>query len=143
MRSSEKLVSPRHLARKAVIYVRQSTPHQVLANQESLKLQYALKKRARALGWRADDVEGYPRTGRHRPFLGGNPPFEELLGLVSATRHLRLQGIPDCRSRGRLRSDYHKRQAGLRPQKNALGDGASHHLLSDESGHREQSRARR
>src|SRR4051812_15119085 len=57
MRSSEQLVSPRHLARKAVIYVRQSTPHQVLANQESLKLQYALKKRARALGWRADDVE--------------------------------------------------------------------------------------
>lgn len=56
MRSSE-LVSPGHLARKAVIYVRQSTPHQVLANQESLKLQYALKKRATELGWRAADVE--------------------------------------------------------------------------------------
>jgi DNA invertase Pin-like site-specific DNA recombinase len=56
MRSSE-LVSPGHLARKAVIYVRQSTPHQVLANQESLKLQYALKKRAIELGWCADDVE--------------------------------------------------------------------------------------
>ncbi|MCA1837284.1 MAG: recombinase family protein [Actinobacteria bacterium] len=56
MRSSE-LVTPQHLARKAVIYVRQSTPHQVLANQESLKLQYALKKRAIELGWCADDVE--------------------------------------------------------------------------------------
>ncbi|MCA1837307.1 MAG: recombinase family protein [Actinobacteria bacterium] len=56
MRSSE-LVRPGHLARKAVIYVRQSTPHQVLANQESLKLQYALKKRAIELGWCADDVE--------------------------------------------------------------------------------------
>lgn len=56
MRSSE-LVTPQHLARKAVIYVRQSTPHQVLANQESLKLQYALKKRATELGWCADDVE--------------------------------------------------------------------------------------
>jgi DNA invertase Pin-like site-specific DNA recombinase len=56
MKSSE-LVSPGHLARKAVIYVRQSTPHQVLANQESLKLQYALKKRAIELGWCADDVE--------------------------------------------------------------------------------------
>jgi|SRR5215207_2170756 len=56
MRSSE-LVTPQHLARKAVIYVRQSTPHQVLANQESLKLQYALKKRATELGWCADDIE--------------------------------------------------------------------------------------
>jgi DNA invertase Pin-like site-specific DNA recombinase len=60
MRSSERsseLVSPGHLARKAVIYVRQSTPHQVLTNQESLRAQYALKKRATELGWRADDVE--------------------------------------------------------------------------------------
>ena len=56
MRSSE-LVSTGHLARKAVIYVRQSTPNQVLTNRESLKLQYALKKRAIELGWRADDVE--------------------------------------------------------------------------------------
>lgn len=51
------LVTPGHLARKAVIYVRQSTPHQVLTNRESLKLQYALKKRATDLGWRAEDVE--------------------------------------------------------------------------------------
>src|ERR671929_1826192 len=50
------LVMPRHLARKAIIYIRQSSPHQVLSNQESLRLQYALKDRARALGWHADDV---------------------------------------------------------------------------------------
>jgi DNA invertase Pin-like site-specific DNA recombinase len=56
MRSSE-LVTSQHLARKAVIYVRQSTPNQVLSNPESLKLQYALEERARGLGWRADDVE--------------------------------------------------------------------------------------
>jgi DNA invertase Pin-like site-specific DNA recombinase len=57
MSNSEQLVTAGHLARKAVIYVRQSTPHQVLTNQESLALQYALKKRAMALGWCADDVE--------------------------------------------------------------------------------------
>lgn len=56
MRSSE-FVTPQHLARKAVIYVRQSTPNQVLTNRESLRLQYALKERATRLGWRADDVE--------------------------------------------------------------------------------------
>ena len=45
------LVTPRHLCRKAVIYIRQSTPHQVLTNQESLRLQYALRQRACDLGW--------------------------------------------------------------------------------------------
>jgi DNA invertase Pin-like site-specific DNA recombinase len=45
------LVKSDHLDRKAVIYVRQSTPHQVITNQESLKLQYALSERARELGW--------------------------------------------------------------------------------------------
>ena len=55
--SKSELVTSEHLARKAVIYVRQSTPHQVLTNQESLALQYALKKRAADLGWHNDDVE--------------------------------------------------------------------------------------
>ena len=54
---NRELVSSQHLARQAVIYIRQSTPHQALSNQESLKLQYALKERALALGWRAEDIE--------------------------------------------------------------------------------------
>src|SRR5215213_9476429 len=51
------LGTPRHLCRKAVIYIRQSTPHQVLTNQESLRLQYALRQRAADLGWNKADVE--------------------------------------------------------------------------------------
>jgi len=51
------LVTLRHLCRKAVIYIRQSTPHQVLTNQESLRLQYALRQRARDLGWNDADIE--------------------------------------------------------------------------------------
>jgi DNA invertase Pin-like site-specific DNA recombinase len=51
------LVTPSHLARKALIYIRQSSPHQVLSNQESLRLQYALKQRAISLGWRSEDIE--------------------------------------------------------------------------------------
>ncbi|MGH9856077.1 MAG: recombinase family protein, partial [Blastocatellia bacterium] len=38
-------VTTQHLTRKAIIYIRQSTPHQVLTNQESLNLQYALRQR--------------------------------------------------------------------------------------------------
>ena len=55
--SSSELITTSHLIRKAVIYIRQSTPQQVLTNQESLRLQYALRERALDLGWREDEVE--------------------------------------------------------------------------------------
>jgi DNA invertase Pin-like site-specific DNA recombinase len=45
-----------HLERKALLYVRQSSQHQVLHNQESQRLQYAMKGRLQALGWRDIDV---------------------------------------------------------------------------------------
>jgi DNA invertase Pin-like site-specific DNA recombinase len=54
---TSELISTTHRTRKALIYIRQSTPHQVLTNQESLRLQYALQQRAVALGWQADDIE--------------------------------------------------------------------------------------
>jgi DNA invertase Pin-like site-specific DNA recombinase len=51
------LVKANHLNRKAVVYIRQSTPHQVVSNQESLRLQYALCHRARELGWHEADID--------------------------------------------------------------------------------------
>jgi DNA invertase Pin-like site-specific DNA recombinase len=51
------LITSAHLQKKAVIYVRQSTLTQVIFNQESLRLQYALEQRAQSLGWRAEDIE--------------------------------------------------------------------------------------
>ena len=51
------LVNADHLNRKAVIYIRQSTSHQVVGNQESLRLQYALCQLARDLGWREADID--------------------------------------------------------------------------------------
>lgn len=52
---SEK-ISARHLARRAVLYVRQSTQQQLSHNEESRRLQYAMRDRLRALGWRDIDV---------------------------------------------------------------------------------------
>jgi len=52
---SEK-ISPHHLARKAVVYVRQSSEKQVRQNKESQHLQYGLRDRARQLGWKEVDV---------------------------------------------------------------------------------------
>src|SRR5713101_4933407 len=45
-----------HLARRACVYIRQSTPGQVLHNLESQRRQYGLVDRARALGWQEIDV---------------------------------------------------------------------------------------
>src|SRR5260370_38627926 len=47
---SEK-IKPHHLQRKAILYVRQSSAHQVLHNRESSALQYAMRDRLTALGW--------------------------------------------------------------------------------------------
>ena len=52
---SEKL-KPQHLARKAVLYIRQSTAMQVAQNQESQRLQYGMEERLRALGWAEIEV---------------------------------------------------------------------------------------
>jgi DNA invertase Pin-like site-specific DNA recombinase len=66
-----------HLARRACVYIRQSTPGQVQHNLESQRRQYALVDRARALGWRdidvIDDDLGISGSGTHRP------GFERLL----------------------------------------------------------------
>src|ERR671922_1106535 len=72
MHNSE-LITPQHLARKAVIYIRQSTPHQVLSHQESLRLQYALGERAHQLGWPDEAIE----------------IIDDDLGLTAATAHHR------------------------------------------------------
>ena len=40
-----------HLARTACVYIRQSTPDQLVHNLESQRRQYGLAERARQLGW--------------------------------------------------------------------------------------------
>ena len=56
MQADMQKVRPEHLKRDAYLYVRQSTPRQVLENSESTKRQYALRQRAIALGWHADHI---------------------------------------------------------------------------------------
>src|SRR6202007_3024425 len=49
-------VRPHHLQRKAILYVRQSSAHQLLHNRESSALQYAMRDRLMALGWAEGEV---------------------------------------------------------------------------------------
>ena len=49
-------IRDRHWERLAIVYVRQSSPHQVLENRESRERQYALATLAQQFGWPADRV---------------------------------------------------------------------------------------
>ena len=53
--SAEK-IGAQHRARKAVLYVRQSSAHQVQHNRESQALQYAMRERLVRLGWSEIEV---------------------------------------------------------------------------------------
>src|SRR6266508_5759108 len=54
--STPSKVTAAHLARSAYLYVRQSTLRQVLEHTESTARQYALRQRAVALGWPAEQI---------------------------------------------------------------------------------------
>jgi DNA invertase Pin-like site-specific DNA recombinase len=49
-------IKAQHVSRKAILYVRQSSPYQVLNNLESQKLQYAMESHLRSLGWNEVEI---------------------------------------------------------------------------------------
>ena len=77
-------ITPEHLVRDAVVYVRQSTAFQVARNLESQRRQYGLTGRARQLGWPdvavIDDDLGRSGAGARRP------GFERLLAAICEGR---------------------------------------------------------
>jgi DNA invertase Pin-like site-specific DNA recombinase len=74
-------LTPDRLRRRAVVYVRQSSPGQVLHHQESQRRQYGLLDRARDLGFQEvaaiDDDLGRTASG-----LVERPGFQRLVGAV-------------------------------------------------------------
>jgi excisionase family DNA binding protein len=77
-------ITPDHLARQAIVYIRQSTADQVANNLESQRRQYNLPERARHLGWSdvavIDDDLGRSGGGIARP------GFEKLLAAICEGR---------------------------------------------------------
>ena len=45
-----------HLARDAWLYIRQSSPRQVMENKESARRQYGLRDKAAELGWHREQI---------------------------------------------------------------------------------------
>ena len=90
-------ITPDHLARSAYVYVRQSTPDQLLNNPESRRRQYALTTRARALGWEnvivIDDDLG--RSGSGQRDLGSSACLQPSVpALLARCLPLRLHAWP-------------------------------------------------
>ncbi|HEV3255504.1 MAG TPA: recombinase family protein [Gemmataceae bacterium] len=82
--SASEAIQPLHLSRLALVYVRQSSPHQVLVNQESLKLQYDLQHRACAAGWDAGQVRVIDSDlGRSGRTADGRRGFQDVVSLVN------------------------------------------------------------
>jgi DNA invertase Pin-like site-specific DNA recombinase len=73
-----------HRDRLAVVYVRQSTPQQVIEHQESTRLQYGLTARAAALGWSPDRIVVIDDDlGKSGARVDGRPGFQRLVSEVS------------------------------------------------------------
>ncbi|HEY2157095.1 MAG TPA: recombinase family protein, partial [Isosphaeraceae bacterium] len=82
--TSSETITPAHLERKAVVYIRQSSPQQVISHQESLRLQYDLRQRAAACGWPESSIDvidcDLGLTGRTTQ---GRAGFAELVSRVT------------------------------------------------------------
>jgi DNA invertase Pin-like site-specific DNA recombinase len=77
-------ITAEHLHRNAFVYIRQSTPDQLVHNLESQRRQYGLADRAKQLGWTTVEIidDDLGRSG------GGiaRPGFERLLAAICAGR---------------------------------------------------------
>jgi DNA invertase Pin-like site-specific DNA recombinase len=97
-----------HLDRAAFVYVRQSTPQQVLDHRESTDRQYALSGRAVALGWARDRVTTIDDDlGRSGQSIEGRPGFQRLLAEVALDRVGLILGLEMSRL-ARSNRDWHQ-----------------------------------
>jgi DNA invertase Pin-like site-specific DNA recombinase len=105
-------VSPKiqshHLTRQAIVYVRQSTPKQVLLNQESTRRQYQLADVANAWGWPRpliqviDDDLGLSGAGSHH-----RVGFQRLVAAIGLGQ-VGLVLVTEVSRLSRLNSDWHR-----------------------------------
>jgi DNA invertase Pin-like site-specific DNA recombinase len=97
-----------HLDRSAFVYVRQSTPQQVLDHHESTARQYALADRAVALGWTADRITTIDDDlGRSGQSIEGRPGFQRLLAEVALDHVGLILGLEMSRL-ARSNRDWHQ-----------------------------------
>ena len=101
-------IRDRHLDRLAMVYVRQSSPQQVLENRESRERQYALAQFAQRLGWPAERVvivdEDQGQSGKSADNRSG---FQRLMTEVSLNHVGIVLGLELSRL-SRSNKDWHQ-----------------------------------
>lgn len=77
-------ITPAHLERQAIVYIRQSSPKQVRQNQESQLNQRALVERAEALGWHRERIQVLDADlGQSAAHTDGRDDFKALAAEVA------------------------------------------------------------
>ena len=101
-------VTSAHLERDAYLYIRQSTPRQVLENIESTQRQYALRDRAVALGWQLDRIVVIDSDlGQSGASAADREGFQRLVTEVSLGRVGIVLGLEVSRL-ARNNTDWHR-----------------------------------
>jgi DNA invertase Pin-like site-specific DNA recombinase len=101
-------VTAKHLERGAFVYIRQSTPQQVLENTESTQRQYALRQRAVALGWTPDQIAVIDTDlGQSGASATDREGFQKLMTEVSMGRAGIVLGLEVSRL-ARNSADWHR-----------------------------------
>ena len=96
-----------HYDRLAAVYVRQSTPQQMLRHQESTRFQYGLVERALALGWARPQVLVIDDAlGKSADSIAGRSGFQRLVAEVSLAHVGSILGLEMSRL-ARANRDWH------------------------------------
>src|SRR5712664_3597815 len=101
-------VTSRHLELDAYLYIRQSTPRQVLENTESTQRQYALRDRAVALGWPLERIHILDcDLGKSGSQSAGRDGFQKLVSEVALGKAGLVMGLEVSRL-ARNSADWHR-----------------------------------
>jgi DNA invertase Pin-like site-specific DNA recombinase len=101
-------VTSQHLEHDAYLYIRQSTPRQVLENTESTQRQYALRDRAVALGWPLERIHVLDSDlGKSGSQAAGRDGFQKLVSEVALGKAGMVMGLEVSRL-ARNSADWHR-----------------------------------
>jgi DNA invertase Pin-like site-specific DNA recombinase len=105
----EMKVTSAHLERDAYLYIRQSTPRQVVENVESTQRQYALRDRAVAHGWPLERIHiidcDLGKSAAH--YQTGRDGFQQLVSEVALGKAGMVMGLEVSRL-ARNSADWHR-----------------------------------
>lgn len=106
--STPSKVTAEHLKRAAYLYIRQSTLRQVLENTESTQRQYALRQRAKTLGWAEEQIVVIDHDqGQSGAFAADREGFQRLVAEVGLGKAGIVMGLEVSRL-ARNCADWHR-----------------------------------